>query len=71
MLVVVGSIGNTEEKSSSFKQILSNLNIVVSLLLTAFFGTMWTLIDPILEPELRDKVGDIFNLFVLNVYRND
>ena len=69
MLVVVGSIGNTEEESSSFKQILSSLNVVVSLLLAAFFVTLWTLIDPILQPELHDKVCDIFKMSVLNVYR--
>ena len=60
MLVAVGTIGKTEEDSSPFKRILSSVNIVVSLLLAVFFGILWTIIDPILEPELRDKVSNVF-----------
>ena len=55
-LYLAGSSDNGEEESASFKQIFSNANIVITLLLTVFIGSLWTIIDPILEPELRDKV---------------
>ena len=45
-----------EDKGTSLRQVLSHTNIVASLLLTAFIGTLWASIEPILEPELRSKV---------------
>ncbi|XP_067937505.1 MFS-type transporter SLC18B1-like [Watersipora subatra] len=43
--------------SASLRKILFNRNVIASLTLTAFMGTIWSSIEPILEPELREKYG--------------
>lgn len=40
----------------SVRAILSDINLVFSLMMATFSAAIWASIDPILEPELRNKV---------------
>lgn len=42
--------------TASIKQILKDIKIVASLILGSYSGIIWASVDPILEPELRNKV---------------
>ncbi|XP_067937466.1 MFS-type transporter SLC18B1-like [Watersipora subatra] len=41
----------------SYKTVLSDVNTISALILTAFVGTLFSCIEPILEPELREQYG--------------
>ncbi|XP_067937516.1 MFS-type transporter SLC18B1-like [Watersipora subatra] len=45
------------ENSVSVRKILFHKNVIAALSLTAFLGTLWSSIEPILEPELREEYG--------------
>lgn len=53
---LVGAENEEDMAPVSVCTLLSNVNLVFGLIITAYSATMWACIDPILEPELRTKV---------------
>jgi len=56
-LSVEGHTKKEDEKANwTLKEILTHPNVLLSVMLIAFFGMLCTMNNPILEPELRAKV---------------
>lgn len=61
MIIIIHVVGTTEgndlHQGTPLKYIFCDIDIVCGLVLAAYSGTLWSSIDPILEPELRNKVS--------------
>lgn len=56
-LVVSNPNASTDDgQKVSFKQIFTDMNVVIAIAFTVIDLTFCTILEPILEPELRNKV---------------
>lgn len=55
--IAVGGPDIGEGTGPSILYILKDIRVTASLILTMYSGMVFTAVDPILEPELRNKVG--------------
>lgn len=56
LLLLVGDMPQ-DEKADSVLSVLKDMKIIAAMVLGAYSGIIWSSMDPILEPELRNKYG--------------